>query len=124
MKTLGLAMVASLALAIGAGAANAAEAPATIAKTTTMHGMSGIQLPRTQKAAKPAEIVVAKRRRGRRVGAGLAIGALIIGGAIIASEQARADRRRVRRNRRNCRTWLRRCNRGNDRACWRHDNRC
>jgi len=99
----------------------------TALQVTQMDG--GIQLLIAEKTIEPAKIVVAKRRRGRRIGTGLAIGALIVGAAVIASESARADRRRSRRrasrHRRNCNRWIRQCNRGNDRSCWRFDNnRC
>lgn len=76
-----------------------------------------------------ADIIHKARRRGRR---GLAIGAgiLTLGiiGAIAASERARArryDRRYYYDDyEHQCRRLLRRCRRGNDRACWRYDNRC
>lgn len=122
MKRIVMAWATCVVLAFGASAVNAAEAPTSGAKSTVMAGMSGIRLPTTHKAVKAPEIVVAKR--GRRVLRGVAIGAAIVGAAIIASEAARADRRRAHRHRRNCRKWLRRCERGNDRACWRYDNRC
>ncbi len=60
------------------------------------------------------------RRRGRNIGKGVAIGAAILGAAILAGQASRADDRYSRR----CRRWRRHCRRGNDRACWRFDNRC
>lgn len=76
------------------------------------------------------------RRRGRR-GRGLAIGAGIVTlgiiGALAASRRAnsrdyyeeRHYQPRHRYHYRNqCRRWLNRCRRGNDRACWRYDTRC
>ena len=75
------------------------------------------------------------RRRGR--GRGLAIGAGIVTlgiiGALAASRRAhsrdyyyeRSYQPRHRYHYRNqCRRWLNRCRRGNDRACWRYDTRC
>ncbi len=66
-------------------------------------------------------------RRGRRLATGIAIGLGILG--IIAASKARArhyddyevyDRRMARR----CRRWHRRCLNGNDRACFKHEDRC
>lgn len=117
-----LVLPVAFAMVIGVvGQASAAEVVTSAAKSSAIAGMSGIQLPMAQSTAPQKNIVVAKRRVWR----GVAIGAAIIGTAIIASEAARAEsRRRARRHRRNCRNWFNRCNRGNDRACWRYDNQC
>lgn len=111
-----------LAAAIGAAA---------LAMTAITPAHAGVVGPMstTAQAEIGADIVHKTGRRGRR---GLAIGAGIVTlgiiGAIAASERARA--RRYNRHYRydnyhhRCRRLLRRCRRGNDRACWRYDNRC
>lgn len=78
--------------------------------------------------AKPQQIqpiqVAGKRwrRRGRRVGAGLAIIGII--GLAAAAAARESERDRDYEHERQCRKWLRRCDRGNDRACWNFDEHC
>lgn len=77
---------------------------------------------------------VGRRRRNRHRGYGIGAGIVTLGilGAIASSRRAHADDRyyeerryRPRHSYRNkCNRWLRRCRRGNDRACWRYDTRC
>jgi hypothetical protein len=68
------------------------------------------------------------RRRGRGAGiaAGIALG-VVAGAAIANSRRANAwDRRGYRRSgwRQRCDRWLWQCDRGNDFACERFENRC
>jgi hypothetical protein len=160
MKRVGLAITGGVALVLGVFSANAAEMPATSLKTE-IASSHGIKLPnaRTENTAQETMVVAqrqggrgsgrrgtsrratnqgggsrrssSKRRRNRKIGAGVAIGAAILGAAIIANQPAYADDRRDDRyrdrryNRRNsCRSLRRRCNRGSDRACYKFDRRC
>jgi len=71
---------------------------------------------------------VGRRRRRRHVGYGAGLITLGILGAIAASRANSSERRSEPRyeddHRYRCKRWRRRCNRGNDRACWKFDSRC
>lgn len=66
-----------------------------------------------------------RSRRNARIAAGVVAG---VAGAIAINELYRSERRREARrwsrHRRNCRRWLRLCEYGSDRSCWRYDTRC
>lgn len=63
-------------------------------------------------------------RRGRRVAGAIALG--LIGAAIVAGgARAHYDHDyRYSRHQRRCNRWRRWCRNGEDRACWKYDNRC
>ncbi len=88
-------------------------------------GMSGLAGNSAMAAYQDDLVIKTGRRRGRRLATGIAIGLGILG-IIAASRAARAGHyddyewRHVRR----CERWRRRCLNGNDRACFRFDNRC
>ncbi|MEO0729954.1 MAG: hypothetical protein AAFR23_02950 [Pseudomonadota bacterium] len=112
----------------GASAAQMPEAPSPMASGAVAGGASLAALPQMSKPAALKEIKVAGRR-GRRVGAAIALGILGVGAAIALSDRARAHRRyhrprRYHRRVNRCDRWLRRCDRGNYRACRRYENRC
>ncbi len=107
--------IAIAALAIAAFAASPASANMLSANSMVVAAPT----------AEAGAIVHKTGRRGRRgrFAAGLALG--IVGAAIASHHYGRGYRdRRWSRHERRCRRWRRRCYRGNDRACWRYDNRC
>lgn len=67
---------------------------------------------------------VGRRRRRRHVGYGAGLITLGILGAIAASRAHSGERYYDDRHYYRCKRWRRRCNRGNDRACWKFDSRC
>ena len=76
-------------------------------------------------ATTASSTIIHKTGRRGRVAAGIALG--LIGAAVISSH-ARAsyydrDDREFRHERR-CRRWRHWCRNGEDRACWKYDNRC
>lgn len=150
MRTLLGTMAVAIALSVSAGQAAQAPDPAATIEVNSAVGMALLQaLSGKSEVAQEEHIQLAqvRRRRGgvrrgrrgvrrgvrRRRGFGgrrasrrrwrrrrnrnaaIGIGALVTG--IIASEVARE-------NRRDCRRWARRCDRGNWRACRRYDNNC
>lgn len=68
------------------------------------------------------------RRRKRRLATGAAIAIGVLGAAAAARAYHDDDDgyrdRRWRRHERRCRRWRRWCRDGEDRACWKYDNRC
>ena len=71
-------------------------------------------------AAQSDNLVHKTGRRGRRIAAGIALG---LATAAIASHAYRHGYYESRYERR-CRRWARKCEWGNDRACWKLDTRC
>jgi hypothetical protein len=65
-------------------------------------------------------------RRSRRIGAGIAALGLLGVAAIASHAQASDDNysEREYRHQRRCNRWQRWCNTGENRACWKYDNRC
>ncbi|MEL6298432.1 MAG: hypothetical protein AAFV26_09565 [Pseudomonadota bacterium] len=124
-STVKAAFAAVAALVLSFGAANAAEVrmPTSGANAELSKSFSMPQLAKKETAK---NIVVARRRgrRGRRRGAAIALGILGVVGAVAAAKAAERSYRRDRRYRRQCRRWLRRCERGNDRACYRFEDNC
>lgn len=121
-------VVALAAMMFSVGAAGAAEVRMPAApKAGALAG--SFSLPQVETAKKADKIVVAGRRFRRRArGAAIALGVLGVVGAIAAAKASereyRRDRRYHRRIRRSCRRWLRDCEDGYDRACWKFENRC
>jgi len=111
-------MTKSIAIAaISAAAVISVQAPAQAQ-------MSGLKsLDTTAKSAN--QLIHKTGRRGRRIGAGIALG--LLGVAAIASQSRANDddysEREYRRQRR-CNRWRRWCSNGEDQACWKYDNRC
>jgi hypothetical protein len=108
----------------------AAVGAAALAMMTFTPAQAGVVGPMstTVKTEMSTDIVHKARRRGR----GLAIGAGVLALGILAlsardrahARPYRYERRRRVSHRRQCRRLLRWCRRGDDRACWRYDNRC
>ena len=75
-------------------------------------------------AGAPAQgqIIHKTGRKGRRIAGAIALG--LIGAAVIAGS-ARASRYdHADRYERRCNKWRRWCRNGEDRACWKYENRC
>lgn len=107
----------------------AAFAIAAIAATAAVPAnaqMSALKSLNNGAAASESAIVHKTGRKGRRIAAGIALG--IIGAAALASGAHAYDRdyeeERYWRRRNRCNRWRRWCRRGNDRSCWKYDNRC
>ncbi|RPG39358.1 MAG: hypothetical protein CBC34_014510 [Hyphomicrobiaceae bacterium TMED74] len=83
-------------------------------------GMSALKALETG-AATSDNLVHKTGRRGRRIAAGIALG---IVGAAIATHAYRHHHYRPSRWERRCNCWARKCEWGNDRACYRYDTRC
>lgn len=81
-----------------------------------------LPLAEKQDAAKPIQ-VASRRWRRRAAGAAIALGILGIAAAVAAKE-ARRERHYYDDYDRECHKWLRRCDRGNDRACYKFDRYC
>ncbi|MEL6872530.1 MAG: hypothetical protein AAFO62_07010 [Pseudomonadota bacterium] len=119
--------VALAAMMFSVGAANAAEVrmPAA-ANAGALAG--GFSIPALETGTKVKKVQVAQRRRRRRIrrrrGAAIALGVLGVVGAIAAAKASEREYRRNRRYRRRCRRWLRQCEDGYDRACYRFEDRC
>lgn len=95
-----------------------AAAPASAQMSGQISGFKSLET--TIAATGPALIHKTSRRRGR-IAAGVALGVL----GIIAAGQARAHYiDRDNRYEKQCRRWRRWCREGEDRACWKYDNRC
>ena len=83
-----------------------------------MPGLAGVQAVKTEQA-----LVHKTGRRGRRIAAGIALGAL--SGAVIAyGSRHYYDDRDDWRHERPCRRWHYRCEDGHRRSCWKFDRRC
>jgi hypothetical protein len=109
----------------------AAVGAAALAMTTFTPVQAGVVGPMstTAQTEMSADIVHKVRRRGRGLAIGAGILTLGIIGALAARDRAHARPYRYESRRRNnynkrCRRLLRWCRRGDDRACWRYDNRC
>lgn len=88
---------------------------ATIATTLSPAQAGMIGLGGAQTATETSEQLVHKTR-GRAAAAALGF----LAGAMIAGAAANASSRRVRI----CRKWLRSCNHGSERSCWKYDTKC
>ena len=96
-----------------------------ISGTSTQAQMAGLQSFDT--VAGKSDLVQKTGKRSHRngaVAAGIALGVLGAAAAAHAHRDNHYRDRRWSRHKRNCRRWRRWCHHGDDRACWRYDNRC
>lgn len=117
------AIIKFLAIAtVSATTLVAAQAPAE----AQLSGFKSLDASASGSASGSAQIIHKTGRRGRRgrhVAGAIALG--LIGAAVIAGS-ARASHydRGYSRHENVCRKWHRWCREGDDRACWKYDDRC
>ncbi|MEM9029461.1 MAG: hypothetical protein AAGC70_13945 [Pseudomonadota bacterium] len=121
---------ALIACGLSVSGASAAQMPSPASKAGQLSGGLSVALPgigakgpgatKKLKVAQRRNRRRSRRRRNRNRNIAIGIGALtVLGIAAAAANEAEA-----KRFRRNCRRWLRRCDRGNLRACDRYDEYC